>query len=42
VYRFSGVGNSQSDANRTAQTWLIGQGDRMDDQGPFDVVPELQ
>jgi hypothetical protein len=41
VYRFSGVGNSQSDANRTAQTWLIGQGDRMDDQGPFDVVPEM-
>jgi hypothetical protein len=42
VYRFSGVGNSQSDANRTAQTWLIGQGDRMDDQGPFDVLPEME
>lgn len=42
VHRFSGAGNSQGDANRTAQTWLITQGDRMNDQGPFDVVPVMQ
>jgi len=41
VYRFSGVGNNQSDANRTAQTWLISQGDRLENQGPFNVVPEM-
>lgn len=42
VYRFHGIGNVQADANRHAQTWLLSQGDRMDDRGPFDVVPEMQ
>jgi hypothetical protein len=41
VYRFSGVGNNQSDANRTAQTWLISQGDELENQGPFDVLPVM-
>jgi hypothetical protein len=41
VYRFSGVGNNQADANRTAQTWLISQGDDLENQGPFDVLPVM-
>lgn len=42
VYRFSGVGNSQSDANRTAQTWLISQGNDLEDRGPFNVYPVMR
>jgi len=41
VYRFSGVGNNQNDANRTAQTWLISQGDELENQGPFEVLPVM-
>jgi hypothetical protein len=41
VYRFSGIGNNQGDANRRAQTWLVSQGSRFDDQGPFNVYPVM-
>jgi hypothetical protein len=38
VYTFSGIGNSQGDANRVAQQWV--QRTRFDD--PVEVVPELR
>ena len=38
VYRFSGVGNSQSDANRIAAEWLRNNGMGVSGEG-FEVVP---
>jgi len=38
VYRFSGVGNSQSDANRVAATWLRNNGRGVSGEG-FEVYP---
>jgi hypothetical protein len=42
VYSFGGVGNNQADANRVANQWLVSQGNQFDDQGPFEVVPEMR
>jgi hypothetical protein len=38
VYRFSGVGNNQSDANRVAATWLRNNGRGVSGEG-FEVYP---
>ena len=38
VYRFSGVGNSQADANRIAAEWLRNNGRGVSGEG-FEVVP---
>ena len=40
IYRFSGVGNNQSDANRVAMNWLRQNPGRM--QAGVTVVPEMQ
>ena len=39
IYRFGGIGNSQSDANRTAMQWLQRNPAQMQDG--VTVVPEL-
>jgi hypothetical protein len=38
VYRFSGVGNSQGDANRIAAEWLRNNGMGVSGEG-YEVVP---
>jgi hypothetical protein len=40
IYRFSGVGNNQSDANRVAMNWMRQNPGRM--QAGVTVVPEMQ
>jgi hypothetical protein len=40
VYRFSGVGNSQSDANRVAASWLRQNGYGVSGEG-FEVLPVM-
>jgi len=40
VYRFSGVGNSQSDANRVAAVWLRNNGMGVSGEG-FEVLPVM-
>jgi hypothetical protein len=39
IYRFSGVGNNQSDANRVAMNWMRQNPGRM--QAGVTVVPEM-
>jgi hypothetical protein len=42
LHRFGGIGNNQSDANRTAQTWALRNPDVMrQHSGGVDVVPEM-
>jgi Putative amidoligase enzyme len=41
IYRFSGVGNSQTDANRIASNWLR-RANPVINVGEFDVVPEMR